>query len=150
MSLTLKEFIESNPDPRELKRAIAVNMSEQGLKHRQIQASLGVSSGFISKWTQTYSREGISGLKLGYKGASGFLNPLERQAIIDWLKTQEFWNLGELQGHIHEHYGVRFKSKQSYYELFHEAGMSWKKTQKRNPKKDPELVQKKKKRLSNG
>jgi hypothetical protein len=32
-----------------------------------------------------------------------------------------------LQGHILEHYGIRFKSKQSYYDLFHAAGLSGKK-----------------------
>ena len=143
MSLSLEEFIQSNPDPRELKRAIAVNMAAQGMTHAQIQSALSVSSGFISKWTQAYARSGVPGLKLAHKGSRGLLTDSERQSIIDWLKTQEFWNLVELQGHIHELYGVRFKSKQSYYELFHQAGMSWKKTQKRNPKKDSELVQKK-------
>jgi len=36
-----------------------------------------------------------------------------------------------------------FESNQSYYDLFALAGISWKKTQKSNPKKDPELVEKK-------
>ncbi|MEG3991461.1 IS630 family transposase, partial [Microcoleus sp. S28C3] len=48
----LTEFIQSNPDPRELKRAITVSMQLKGYKHREIQESLSVSSGFISKWTQ--------------------------------------------------------------------------------------------------
>jgi putative transposase len=38
---------------------------------------------------------------------------------------------------------VVFDSKQSYYTLFEQAGISWKKTQKRNPKADPALVEKK-------
>jgi putative transposase len=33
-----------------------------------------------------------------------------------------------------------FKSRQSYYDLFTQAGLSWKKTQKRNPKYNPEEV----------
>jgi len=45
----LNEFIQSNPDPRELKRAVAVQMFVQNYKHREIQAILGVSSGLISK-----------------------------------------------------------------------------------------------------
>jgi len=36
----LNEFIQSNPDPRELKRAIAVEMFMQGYKHREIQEIL--------------------------------------------------------------------------------------------------------------
>lgn len=143
MLLTLQEFIQSNPDPRELKRAIAVKMSLQGFKHHQIQDSLSVSSGFISKWTHNYSHRGIPGLKLAYAGSCGYLTSEQRLAIVNWLNSQDSWNLCELQGHIQDQYGVSFKSKQSYYDLFHEAGMSWKKTQKCNPKTDPELVQKK-------
>ena len=35
----LTEFIQSNPDPRELKRAITVQMRLKGYKHREIQES---------------------------------------------------------------------------------------------------------------
>jgi putative transposase len=51
--------------------------------------------------------------------------------------------LPELQAHLEDEYQVVFKSKQSYYDLLTEAGLSWKKSQKRNPKTDPELVKKK-------
>ncbi|MBD2074629.1 winged helix-turn-helix domain-containing protein [Phormidium sp. FACHB-592] len=40
-------------------------------------------------------------------------------------------------------YDVVFESKQSYYTLFAEAGLSWKKTQKRHPQADPQTVEKK-------
>lgn len=143
MAVTLQEFIQSNPDPRELKRAIAVKMSQQGMTHGQIQEVLGVSSGFISKWTQAYAQQGVFGLKLGHKGSQGYLSEQQRQSVIDRLKEQKYWNLRELQDQLWQQYGVRFKSRQSYYDLFHAAGVSWKKSQKRNPKKDPDLVQKK-------
>lgn len=39
----LRKFIQSNPGPRELKRATAVQMFLQGYKHREIQAILFVS-----------------------------------------------------------------------------------------------------------
>jgi putative transposase len=48
----LNDFIDSNRDARELKRAVAVQMFLKGYKHREIGESLGVSSGFISKWTR--------------------------------------------------------------------------------------------------
>lgn len=143
MAVTLQEFIQSNPDPRELKRAIAVKMSQQGMTHGQIQEVLGVSSGFISKWNQAYAQQGVFGLKLGHKGSQGYLSEQQRQSVIDRLKEQKYWNLRELQDQLWQQYGVRFKSRQSYYDLFHAAGVSWKKSQKRNPKKDPDLVQKK-------
>ncbi len=41
------------------------------------------------------------------------------------------------------HYEVVFQSQQSYYNLFKAAGISWKKSQRSNPRKDPELVEKK-------
>ena len=139
----LKAFIQSNPDARELKRAVAVQMFLKGFKHREIGQSLGVSSGFISKWTQRYEESGVLGLQLGYSGSVGYLKPEQRQEVMDWLKRKNYWNLTELQQHIEQEYEVVFNSKQSYYTLFEQAGISWKKTQKRNPKVDPELVEKK-------
>jgi len=139
----LNELIQSNPDARELKRAVAVEMFLQGYKHREIQGILSVSSGFISKWTQRYKQMGVSALRLSYPGSVGYLEPEQRQAVIAWLETKNYWNLAELQGHIQDEYDVVFDSKQSYYTLFKQAGISWQKTQKRNPKEDPALVQKK-------
>jgi putative transposase len=143
MLCELKDFIQSNPDARELKRAVAVQMVLKGYKHREIQESLSVSSGFISKWTALYAELSVSGLKLRHKGSVGYLNPEQRQSVLAWLQTQAYWNLAELQAHIQTEHQVVFESKQSYYRLFKEAGMSWKKTQKRNPKANSELVQKK-------
>jgi putative transposase len=139
----LTTFIRSNPDPRELKRAIAVQMWNKGYKHQEIQDSLSVSSGFISKWTQRYEREGMVCLKLAHRGSKGYLAPEQRSTVIQWLQKKEAWHLAELQIYLEEEYGVVFKSKQSYYDLLAGAGLSWKKTQKRNPKTDPEMVQKK-------
>ena len=136
-------FIRSNPDGRELKRAVAVQMVLNGYKHREITETLGVSSGFISKWTHAYQQSGVIGLKLGYVGSMGYLNPEQRASVIAWLKRQNTWNLAELCTHVEQNYEVVFASKQSYYTLFKQAGISWKKTQKRNPNADPMLVQKK-------
>lgn len=139
----LNAFIHSNPDARELKRAVAVQMFLKGYKHREIGESLGVSSGFISKWTGHYEQLGVAGLKLGYAGSVGYLEPEQRQLVIAWLQEKNYWNLAELQAYIDAEYGIVFDSKQSYYTLFEQAGISWKKTQKRNPKADPALVEKK-------
>lgn len=139
----LKAFIRSNPDARELKRAVAVQMVLSGYKHREIGESLGVSSGFISKWTQQYEALGVGGLKLGYRGSVGGLRPDHREAVINWLKHKNYWHLGELQAHVEQMYEVVFASKQSYYTLFKQAGISWKKTQAQNPQANPELTEKK-------
>jgi putative transposase len=71
------------------------------------------------------------------------LSAAQKQPVLAWLKQKNYWNLGELQHHLEQEYDVVFESKQSYYTLFAEAGISWKKTQKRNPKADPQVVEKK-------
>jgi putative transposase len=139
----LSEFIQSNPDPRELKRALAVQMVIQQYTYFEIRDVLQVSCGFISKWKQIFEQQGVAGLALKHQGSTGYLDARQRQGVIGWLKQKNYWNLDELQQHIEDTYAVVFASKQSYYNLFQEAGISWKKTHKRNPKKDPELVEKK-------
>ena len=146
----LRQFIQDNPDPRELKRALAVQMVLQDYRHREIQSVLQVSSGFISKWIQAFDKQGVEGLRLQHKGSTGYLDAQQRQAVLEWLKQKNYWDLQELQIYLENSYGVVFRSLQSYYELFHQAGISWKKTQKRNPKEDPVLVQKKNRKLPTG
>jgi putative transposase len=140
----LTEFIQSNPDPRELKRALAVQMVLQGYTYFAIRDVLQVSIGFISKWKQVFHEHGVTRLALQHQGSVGYLDSQQRQTVIAWLKQKHYWNLSELQQHIKNTYEVEFASNQSYYDLFAEAGISWKKTQKRNPKADPEIVEKKK------
>ena len=137
----LTDFIQANPDSRELKRALAVQMAKQNLAYSKIKEILQVSMSFISKWKKVYSEQGIAGLGLKYKGSESYLE--QRTSVISWLQQKNYWHLQELVTEIEDKYGVIFASKQSYYNLFEEAGISWKKTQMSNPKKDPELVQKK-------
>ena len=138
----LVKFVESNPDSRELKRALAVQMVLKGYLYRQIAEILSVSDSFISKWWLVFEADGVMGLQLNYQGSKGYLNIGQRQAVVNWLQQKNYWNLTQLQQHIQDRYSIKFKSRQSYYELFAVAGISWKKTQKCNPKKDPEMVKK--------
>lgn len=147
---SLTEFIRSNPDPRELKRALAVKMVRQNHSYYQIRDTLEVSVGFISNCLQKFEREGIEGLKLKHKGSHGYLTTEQKQATLDWLHQKNYWQLSELQVYLEANYGVKFASLQSYYALFSEAGISWKKTQKSNPRKNPDLVSQKKRKLKPG
>jgi len=52
--------------------------------------------------------------------------------------------LSDLQNYLQEQYDVFFESNQSYYCLFKESQVSWKKTQKKNSAKSNELVKAKK------
>jgi len=146
----IEAFIQSNPDPREMKRAVSVKMYLEGYRHWQIQEILGVSSGFISKWSQMYELLGVVGLRLGHQGSVGYLSAAQKQSVMEWLQSKSAWTLAELQAHLEEHYGVVYRSLQSYYDLFAAARVSWKKTQKRNPKEDPALVAQKNRKLRTG
>ncbi|MEB3282136.1 MAG: helix-turn-helix domain-containing protein [Lyngbya sp.] len=84
----LNEWIKSDLDSRELKRALAVKLSLQGWAYRAIAEVLNVSKSFISKWKKRYQFGGIEGLKLSYKGAKSYLTEQQRQEVIYWLQQQ--------------------------------------------------------------
>ncbi len=140
---TLTEFIQSNPEPRELKRALAVKMALQNQAYADINRVLSMHKSCISSWKQKFVTQGLAGIKLAYKGAKSYLAPAQRAEVIDWLKVKNYWDLEELVTHVDQHYSVIYQSKQSYYDLFDAAEISWKKSQKVNPKLNPELVKKK-------
>jgi transposase len=140
---SLEGLIKSNLDPRELKRAIAVKMAIEGCTDRMITQVLGVSKSFIRDWKKAFNAEGVAGIKLGYQGAKGKLTTEQRAEIIEWLKNKNYWHLDELINHIEDKYNVVYKSKQSYDDLFELGKISWKRSQKVNPKFDEELVKKK-------
>src|SRR6266446_2184106 len=72
----------------------------------------------------------------------------ERQAVIAWLKAHHEWSVERLHDHLATTYGVVFQSRQSYYQLLTEAEITYKQTQRSNPKHDVERVAAKKKRSS--
>jgi putative transposase len=72
----------------------------QDYRHREIQALLQVSSGFISKWTQAFEQHGVEGLRLQHKGSTGYLDAQERLAVLEWLKQKNYWDLQELQVYL--------------------------------------------------
>lgn len=144
---SLEDFIKNSQSQREITRAIAVKMLLCGYKHKEIMPILGVSSGFITTWKKAFFQNGVEGLKLAHKGSKGFLNAQEYAEVIEWLLSKDKWTLNELEYQIASKYSVTFESKQSYYDLFNKAHISWKKTQATNPKHDPELVALKKKEI---
>jgi putative transposase len=137
----LNEFITTTRESRELKRALAVKNTLAGRPWQEVAAELGVCESFIGKWRHIYATQGIEGLKLGYKGSSGYLTPAAKADVLRWLQEPQHWHVGRLRAYIQRRYGVVYQSRQSYYALLHAAKLSWKKTQKRNPKADPEQVQ---------
>lgn len=143
----LQDFMALRPDTREVRKALAVKLVYQGYLYDEIQTILDVSRGSITAWKQAYEEEGVDGLRLNYKGRKSYLLSAQREEVLSWLQTKETWELGELEYKLAFEYDVVYESKQSYYDLFSEAGISWKKTTKLNPKANPDAVAEKKKRL---
>ncbi len=127
----LLELIRGNPDPRELKRALAIQMVMQNYNYLTIANILGVSVSFISKWKYIFVEQGVTGLRLRYLGSKSYFDLAQRQIVLNWLKQKNNWHLPELKEYIEDRFGVVFGSNQSYYNLFKEANISWKKTQKK-------------------
>jgi putative transposase len=145
---TLESFIQSNPRPQELKRALAVQMSAKGYSYREIQDVLQMSLGFISTSKQRYERAGVAGLKVKYWGTQGYLSPEQKTAVLSWMAQKEVWTLEEVMEHLEVEYNVVYRSRQSYYTLMQQAGFSWKKAQPGNPLKDETQVAQKNRKSS--
>ena len=145
---SLESFIESVSDARELKRAMAVKMAIQKYPHKLIAQLLSVSNTSISDWKKAFKTNGLEGLRLKYKGSEKYLNLEQIAEVISWLNNKQYWHLDELVNHLDNQYGIVYKSKQSYYNIFSSANISWKKSQKTNPKFDEELVKKKTKEIN--
>ena len=143
----MENFIKSARDARELKRGLAVKMSFSGMSLKETAAKLGVCKSFVGKWRKIFKQKGSKGLKVAYKGSTGYLSAKDRKETILWLKRKKYWNLESLIDFVRSRFGVIYKSRQSYYDLFKEAGISWKKTQKCNSRKDPLEILKKRKDL---
>jgi transposase len=135
MDTALTDFITHTREAREYKRAVAVQMEAQGTAHQVIMQTLHVSAPFISKWKRIYATEGVTGLRLTYRGGIGKLSAVARQDTIRWLQTQDAWDVPALMAYVQEQFGVVYDSPQSYYTLLHAAGLSWQQTQATNPKK---------------
>ena len=136
---TLEGIIDSKAG-REIKRAIAVKMVSQGFLTTDICDLLDVSDSFVSKWKTIYEEQGAKGLFLHYKGSQGFLTPHQRGEVILHLKNQTHFSVEELRDLIERRYGVVYPSKQSYYDLLKDAGISWHRTEPVNPKRDEHKV----------
>jgi transposase len=117
----LQDFIANNPNGKEWKRAEAVRLRLLGFTYQEIAKILNVSSSFIAKNQKKFNERGVSGLKLQYKGSTGYLTDAQKQEIIDWLRADTKRKVSELEAYLNERYGMSFKSKESYYQLIRES-----------------------------
>jgi putative transposase len=82
----------------------------------------------------------VAALRLRHRGSEGYWREEDRQAIIQWLGTHETVSVEAVRDYIEERYGIVYHSKQSYYELLEAGGMSYHRSEKRNPKRDEAQV----------
>jgi putative transposase len=143
----LTAFLAEKRDSREYRRALAVKLALQGYLYEVISDMLDVTPGFVSQAKQAYQTQGTAGLMLKYHGSQPYLSDSERQAVIEWLKKEQEWSVERLHTHIETTYGIIFQSRQSYYQLLADAGITHKQAQRANPKRDEKRVAAKKKRL---
>jgi len=77
-----------------------------------------------------------------HKGGSprSFLSVEEREQVIFHIKKHEVFGPTDLRKYLKATFAISFKSMQSYYELLHDAKMSWHKSQKINPRRDEQKI----------
>jgi transposase len=144
---TLDEIIEQGTEPRGLKRALSVKMGQEGIKPQQISRILNVSEQYVSKWKGVYEKEGAEGLKLGYEGRKPYLTAGQREEVVNWVKGKTSLRIEEIRDYVEQRYGVVYQSKQSYYDLMDEGGMSYHRSEATNPKHDEAQVMEKRAEL---
>jgi putative transposase len=65
----LTEFIQSNSEAREIKRAVAVKMALSGEPYSKITKMIGMHKSCITIWKQKFEAKGLDGIKLAYQGS---------------------------------------------------------------------------------
>lgn len=136
--MTLDDIInDKDSDIRELKRALVVKMDESGTPRKEIAKLLNVLESYISRWCIHYASNNkeASSLLLNYKGSSSYLSESSKSMIVEYLHTQTSITLLEFKKYLLKNYDVKYKSDQSYYDLLKLGKLSWKKTQKKIPKR---------------
>ena len=64
----------------------------------------------------------------------------QRQAIEDWRGAQETITVEVVREEIEARYGIVYQSKQSYYDLLEQGGMSYHRSAPMNPKHNTDKV----------
>ncbi len=94
--VVLNNLIDTTPDPREVKRGIAVKLRKMGQSINEVAEVLNVSPGYVVKWNGLHKKKGVRGLSLQYKGSAGYLNSIQKDEVIAWLlKEKAYWDLSE-------------------------------------------------------
>src|SRR5215203_6361828 len=138
---SLDEVINESQDVREVKRALCVKMLQSGSSPTAIGELLNVSPQYVSKWKGIYEAGGAPALRMGYRGGVGSLSAEQRAEIAGWIRGHQTLSVEEVRDHVEAHYGVLYRSKQSYYDLMEAGGMSYHKSEAQNPRRDEAQIE---------
>ncbi len=78
----LNNFIDSATDSRELKRALAVKLRKEGRTIAEVADTLNMSPGYVSKWVGIYKKQGVTGLRVQYKGFRSYLDSEQKNELF--------------------------------------------------------------------
>jgi transposase len=101
----------------EARRRLAVTRVNEGWKHKDVAAFLGVSIRAVGKWMAAYRGSGDDGLKgKPHPGAKPKLSARQERSVLSWLAKSpraygyktELWTTRRLAEVIRKRYGVRF------------------------------------------
>ena len=143
MYTDLDDLINRSPKRAEVKRGMAIRHDLAGKRRKMIAEILSVTEAFISKWRIIYDKDGVNALKSRHQGAKprAFLTDEKKAEVLAHIRSHSVFGYSELVSYLQNTHGVTYKHSQSYYDLLHEAGMSWHKSQKTNPRRDEQKVQ---------
>lgn len=149
---------------REKRRLNAVRLLTKGYSHKQAAEILDYKLSYIEDLAKTYNREGISGLfaKENPKNRA-YLNDKQKDAIAQAIKEfktpndtqllslpaeRNFWSVATLREFVKKKYGVEYKSKTTYRQLFRRAGFSYQRVQFVDKRRDSQEAEEFRKRFS--
>jgi len=133
----LRLFVESQgPTGTELKRAQTVLLLDKGEAIENINFITGYHRRQIFELRQWYWQRGLEGLRSRRKTKRSLLTTSQLGEITRTIKTKPpdelgldyhhpFWTTAVLADFIRRIYGIRYKSKTSYYLLFKEAKFTY-------------------------
>lgn len=131
-------------------RAHAVLLRAKGKRVKDIADVVFRGNTFVKESIKRYVEGGIEKIKEHQKGGnSRKLTEGQKEELKKLLEKepkeygfrQNFWSIELLEEFVESRYKIRFKSKQSYYELFKYCGYSFKRAGKKDIRQDPIKVE---------
>lgn len=127
----------------------SLKLLSEGYRRKEVSTITGLSEETIGVWVTAYNKHGISELReKRVTGNHKKLTTEQKDKITIILKRKnpkqygfegKFWTVELLKKLVTKEYGVTYKDKQSYRNLFSYAGFSFHKPEKVNQKQSPHM-----------